>query len=253
MICIQEAWGWGAGFFWPLVKLAQCAESLPGCLWRLSYPIYAVGALGVLLPIPPRWEPKPHIARRVAVASGHVLSENLFAVGDVGDSQDCCHAVLDSGLLLLVNERPSASGFARYHSKRGDDSFANKGYLWAFLQERKLLVVNTHLQASGGEQVKLEQLRQLRVFLDGFSAANDGLTIMAAGDWNLNLDRIGVVEEILGLQRLSSECGATKCLDHVLCNVALESDTTTEDIAAHGNLSDHPLVQVRCNEVVKLE
>jgi len=244
IICVQEAWGWGAGLCWPLLKVAQWLESLPGCLWYLSYPVYSLGALGILFPVPPRWEPKPHIARRIAAASGRILGETMFVVGDKGDSQDYCHGVLDSGLMLLLSVQPTLTGFSRFHTKSHDDAFANKGYLWAFIQDKNMLAVTTHLQASGGEEVKQKQLLELRKFLDMFAAGREGLQVMVAGDFNLETSRIIVAEEILGLKCLTTPA-TSDCLDHVLGNFKdFTGVTSTQNVVALDHLSDHPLVQL---------
>lgn len=250
IICVQEAWGWGAGVLWPFLKLAQLIEGCPP-VWWLSYAVYTIGALGVLFPVPPRWDPKPHLAARVAAASGRALGQDLFVVGDQGESQDYCHAVLDSGLMLLLSMQPSQTGFSRYAAKSGDDAFANKGYLWAYIQEKGILVVTTHLQASGPVDVKVRQLHEMRRFLDQFLAAHEGTAVIAAGDWNLNASEIvDVAEEILGLKCITTP-DSSASLDHVLSNVPYSGGSDTEDHNARGvwagdHLSDHPLVQIKC-------
>lgn len=247
IVCVQESWGWGAGVFWPLLKIAQLSEYLPGLWWLLSYPIYAIAALGVCFPVPPRWDPKIHIARRIAAASGRTLGLNLFVVGDKGESQDYCHAVLDSGLLILVGVKPQLTGFSRYRSKSRHDAFANKGYLWAFLETENVLIVNTHLQSAGCDEVRMGQLRELRTFLNVFASDHQGCTIIVAGDLNMNLDRIHMAEETLGLKRLNT-LEYENCLDYVMCNKSMSGTTTVDNVVALGHLSDHPLVKFCSSE-----
>ncbi|ETO21216.1 hypothetical protein RFI_15988, partial [Reticulomyxa filosa] len=52
----------------------------------------------------------------------------------------------DNGLLMCFNKKPQAHGFEIFTSHRCDDSFAAKGFLWAYFQEYQLLVLNLHMQ-----------------------------------------------------------------------------------------------------------
>merc|ERR1712087_477318 len=104
----------------------------------------------------------------IAAAAGRSLGEDLFVVGDEGESQDYCHAILDSGLLMLLTVQPTRTGFSRFLNKSHDDAAANKGFLWASIRQYNLLVINTHLQASGGDEVRLRQLREIFDFLSDF-------------------------------------------------------------------------------------
>jgi len=108
---------------------------------------------------------------------------------------------LDDGLLLMTNIKPHKTGSETFEACACDDSLANKGFIWCYFDEHKLLLINTHLQAAGPGRERLAQVRQIRRFLNKISKKNEIHRIIIIGDFNVDMQthhaRIKIYNESL--------------------------------------------------------
>jgi endonuclease/exonuclease/phosphatase family metal-dependent hydrolase len=110
-------------------------------------------------------------------------------------------SVLDSGLVLLSKHPVKSSSFHAYGNKTGLDGLASKGAMVAHIEvlqdgmAANLIVLNTHLQAGGPDEIRYNQTLEAVHTLDLFveSLVNDGAIdsdeisqtpIIAVGDFN---------------------------------------------------------------------
>lgn len=244
VLCVQEAWGWRAGPFWFIFKISQWLEHLVWPFSLLSYVIFVLGLVGVLLPLPPMWDPKASMAHRIAEQSGHELGKTLFVIGSCDISWETGRAIMDSGLMMLVTRRPTATGFSHFDDRSREDALSNKGFLWIYYGDINALVVTTHLQASG-EGVRNRQLGQLRNFVFEFQCQHPGCKVLLAGDFNIPSHSMADVENVLNLPLLSC-APSIESLDHVMGDFFAKSRVKTfcDPVVELSGLSDHPVVEV---------
>merc|ERR1739838_413903 len=96
---------------------------------------------------------------------------------------------MDNGLLILTNQPATSSGFHSYSTYHGEDGLVAKGFIWCFFEDHDLLVINTHLQASGNIDIRVSQLNEIKSFLrekrDSF--AHRKIKVLLSGDFNIDM------------------------------------------------------------------
>ena len=152
VVCVQEAWAFKCGLGGPALHLARCFETCwPTCCTatatntidegRLVSEILRVNSCCTLLAqllalVAGRCCPLPWLrydVTRAQLASAlrpHGLPHATGMHGAAGSSWSF-HKLMDSGLLILSSERPSASGFVGYTPPLAEESGVHKGILWA--------------------------------------------------------------------------------------------------------------------------
>jgi hypothetical protein len=152
VVCVQEAWAFKCGLGGPALHLARCLETCwPTCCTatatntidegRLVSEILRVNSCCTLLAqllalVAGRCCPLPWLrydVTRAQLASAlrpHGLPHATGMHGAAGSSWSF-HKLMDSGLLILSSERPSASGYVGYAPPLAEESGVHKGILWA--------------------------------------------------------------------------------------------------------------------------
>jgi endonuclease/exonuclease/phosphatase family metal-dependent hydrolase len=137
---------------------------------------------------------------------------------------------LDSGLLLLSKYPVAKFAFRKYENSRSLDSLSDKGVLLAHIdlptEGASMVIANTHFQAGGPDEVRMNQSLELVDALGEFltSLGDDvdtsTLPVFAAGDFNTNEidNNDGVTREPDYLQ-LIENLGATDLFRAVNDNV----------------------------------
>jgi len=88
---------------------------------------------------------------------------------------------------MMTNVKPYKTGFEIFESSACDDSLANKGFMWCYFNEQKLVILNTHLQAGGSGHERLQQLKQLRRFVNKIPKKFAVEKIIVIGDFNIDM------------------------------------------------------------------
>ncbi|ETO15520.1 hypothetical protein RFI_21842 [Reticulomyxa filosa] len=167
---LQELWAFKTGIFPPF--LLWCVSC---CLFQFL--ALLLGLLPILKCLPLMYNPKRQFAQQL----------RKYLPYTVEHSQVPWTCGFDNGLLMCFNKPPQKHGFQRFTSHRCDDSFAAKGFLWAYFQDLQLLVINTHLQvrffSAGSGKERENQLNQLKKFID---SVREHMSVLIAGDFNID-------------------------------------------------------------------
>lgn len=125
-LCFQEAWAWRCGLAWPLCRCVQWLQSATG---RNLAPLGCIAQLlciflGWLVPSI-LWDTKTGPTSNCGSAStGNDAGTSRLALphalGHHGASIKGTCKLMDSGLLILSNCPPEASGFVAHAATRGE-------------------------------------------------------------------------------------------------------------------------------------
>merc|ERR1712013_92705 len=200
IICsFQEVWAWKTGLFPSiLLRCLGLFEYVPFVGFVVSWLFQIISMLcGLVLKcLPFRYDPKLQIASRLR-------AHTPFAYFDSRIPMSC---VLDNGLLLLSNHEADKYGAFGFDHHACDDSLAYKGFVYAYFKEQHTLALNTHLQARGDGNERIDQIAEITRFISKFSSLiaeemrarqhcdadclrNVGrkMKIIACGDWNIDM------------------------------------------------------------------
>eukprot|EP00485_Elphidium_margaritaceum_P024269 CAMPEP_0202712790 /NCGR_PEP_ID=MMETSP1385-20130828/45778_1 /ASSEMBLY_ACC=CAM_ASM_000861 /TAXON_ID=933848 /ORGANISM="Elphidium margaritaceum" /LENGTH=510 /DNA_ID=CAMNT_0049372949 /DNA_START=88 /DNA_END=1620 /DNA_ORIENTATION=- len=160
VVALQELWCWKTGLFPPfLLRVIALFEYIPyigRCVSALFQIIsILLGVLPILKCLPIQYDPKPRFFHKL----------RRFLPFSFRDSNIPVSSFMDNGLALLFNKEPTQCGCHSYNAAACDDSLANKGWIYAYFEAQKLLVVNTHMQAAGAGHERLLQIRELKMWL----------------------------------------------------------------------------------------
>eukprot|EP01083_Nonionella_stella_P083303 230295_1 len=181
ILCIQELWSWRIGLF-PAFALRFIAysEYIPLIGWIISLLFQLLSMICGLLFAPcfnRRYDPKQYFARQIEpLLPYHVYHSDLPFP-----------RMLDNGLMILSNAQPTEHGSEMYDNAVAEDYYACKGFLWAYFANHRLLVINTHLQCAGGEEVRTMQLKQMKIFINSWK--NEVDKIIVCGDFNMDMQQ----------------------------------------------------------------
>ena len=302
VVCIQEAWSYKVGWCGLLVKLARALERCACCIpahkqtfdpRTIVAEVVAVNScptlfaticatLGALCC--PCAALSDHATKRQIVASlaARGLTHAVGLKGAAGLSGSPSK-LMDSGLLIVSNVRPTASGFVAFEAT-GSEGGANKGFLWAVLPAASSgagsqLVVTTHMHADqpsaeieGSDHspdqpfaesagARVAQRKQLVAAVERLRVEHAVALVVVCGDFNedanggLHADMTGAPLRLARLTDCAAEgtclkddgSGRVEELDHIYAGVAdgLELASEQPTPAIRTPYSDHSIVCCR--------
>eukprot|EP01084_Bolivina_argentea_P096340 173218_1 len=182
----QEIWSWKTGIFpsFILSYFVYYIEFIPCKIGHIISIIFQFIALliGLLLKfLPLSYDPKKSFYKRLK----HSLPYSYY-----NKYIPFCR-ILDNGLLLLSNKQATQFGCEAYVCCACLDSIAYKGFVWVYFEQYNLLAITTHLQYSKSGKDTIEQIIELKTFIDKFienkNNANNKINIIIFGDFNVDL------------------------------------------------------------------
>ena len=113
------------------------------------------------------------------------------------------------------------------------DALVSKGFIWCYFEALNLMVINTHLQASGGEETQIAQLDEISGFIqdrkDEFGCSD--CKVLIAGDFNIDMGNITIdIGDCLSLTKMSDFRPTfpeeNENIDHVFTDLPISEKTT---------------------------
>jgi hypothetical protein len=227
---IQECWVWRAGAFHWITK--NLIEQLPNKLLSIMH------VLSVLLTsfiFPHKYNPLEYVE----------LPHNLYVYQDTHIK---CGKIMNSGLAIITNKEADESGFEYFNSNDGLEKIASKGFQFIYYDDINTIIINTHLQSGKNTILKMEQLLQIKEFINPYEHSN----LYINGDFNLNIEDIAddAIARTLGQKKINGIEETTrggKSYDHCYTNDLIEFGNISYEIV-EDNKSDHHKLIVNVND-----
>lgn len=185
LCCFQELWAFKVGilpkFMFNVLKYVECLPVVGYLVVILSVFFATLQALiiSLIINITRCYNPKEIVIEYFRQYFGDSIQFPFIP----------WFQLMDNGLLILCNHSPNSTGFQSYSTYHGEDGLVSKGFIWCFFEDLDLLVINTHLQASGNIDIRLSQLNEIKIFLrekrDSF--AHRRIKVLLCGDFNIDM------------------------------------------------------------------
>jgi len=261
--CFQEAWAFRSGILaWPFLYLCSLVEECCPACWKyfsLFSQILALLTCSCCLGPCVLWDPKKWITNELKKFQvNHAVGLNGVSL------RSCPPSLIDSGLLICANQKPTQSGFVGFTIYGRLESAANKGVLWAFFSSSSTLVVNTHLTGGAPKGTDQKQLWQLYDTVEKLRRKYNPDHCLICGDFNyshLHEDMAILMREydhISSIDRATCD-GYTpkreeKVLDHVFYKGPWKEWISACDLPSCEELtcdmSDHTILVVKTDETL---
>jgi len=254
IVCgFQELWSWRSGLFPTfLLPLIAFFEYIPylGTLisWIFQFVCMLLGTIPPFRCLPLFYNPK----RQVSSILRPFLNHSYYSLSI---PQRC---FLDNGLLLCSNREAQRSGSVGFTKpvQCTEDSMAYKGFQWAYFQRDHCLVINTHLQAAGDGEERMNQIEQINHFVADFETviAKDfecerTLKIIACGDWNIDMTNHDKLVELKMDGRGSVSRQVSIDLDNADHLEESVQSTALDTPHEHGPVPSHGVaVEIKCDD-----
>jgi len=227
LFCFQELWAFKVGIFpkfvFGFLKYMECIPILGYLLVMLSFLITQIQAfvLSLFVNITRCYNPKDIVAQYFDFL--HCVQFTFIPWTQL----------MDNGLLILCNHSPSKSGYHRFENMKHEDALVSKGFIWCYFEALNLMVINTHLQAAGGEATQIAQLDEIRDFIDDrkeeFGCSD--CKVLIAGDFNIDMMNITIdIGNCLNLTKMNDFRPTfpedNENIDHVFTDLPISEKTT---------------------------
>lgn len=218
---IQECWVWRAGIFHWITK--QMIYIIPNKVLCLLH-ILSILLTSVFLTY--TYNPMDYVKLPERC---YVYQENKIQTTKL----------MNSGLVMITNYKADEYGFEYFKSNSGLENIASKGFQYIYYEDINTIIINTHLQSGNNNDVKENQLKQIREFIDTYEKCN----IFINGDFNINIDDTenDKISEFIHFKKLNGFEKTTddnKCYDHCYTNVELDYNNIDYEIH-EDDISDH--------------
>lgn len=148
--------------------------------------------------------------------------------------------LMNSGLVMITNQKADDHGFKYFRHNSGFELLASKGFQYIYYEKFQTLIINTHIQHGNNHSLKLNQLKQIKKFIDKYNHCE----IFVNGDFNIDVKDIAQDEiaQILNLTKINGLGSTTvydKSVDHCYTNAKI--NTIKYSLQKHMNTDHHKL------------
>ena len=220
---VQECWVWRAGVFHWITK--QMIYIIPN---ELLCVLHIISILLTSLFLTYKYNPLDYVLMK---ENTYVYQETKIKIGNI----------MNSGLVIITNQKADEYGFEYFRDNSGLENIASKGFQYVYYDDINTIIINTHLQSGNNNDVKENQLRQIKEFINTYEHCN----IFINGDFNIDInntenDKITEILKLKKLNGLENTTNDNKCYDHCYTNIELDKynyEIDEDDISDHYKLS----------------